>query len=53
MRELPAAVAAGLRGRLDMSRAAVIGHSYGGATAAGAASQLPVFKAAVCLDPWW
>eukprot|EP00198_Chlamydomonas_reinhardtii_P001482 XP_001690818.1 predicted protein [Chlamydomonas reinhardtii] len=53
VRELPAAVAAGLRGRLDMSRAAVIGHSYGGATAAGAASQLPVFKAAVCLDPWW
>ncbi|KAG2445853.1 hypothetical protein HXX76_000457 [Chlamydomonas incerta] len=53
VRELPAVVAAGLRGRLDMSRAAVIGHSYGGATAAGAASQLPVFKAAVCLDPWW
>ncbi|GIM11055.1 hypothetical protein Vretimale_14412 [Volvox reticuliferus] len=53
IRELPAAVANSLRGRLDLERAAVAGHSYGGATAAAAAASLPYFKAAVSLDPWW
>ncbi|KXZ55905.1 hypothetical protein GPECTOR_2g1456 [Gonium pectorale] len=53
VQELPAGWAEGLRGRLDLSRAAVIGHSYGGATAAAAAAQLPCFAAAVSLDPWW
>ncbi|GLC73753.1 hypothetical protein PLESTF_001415400 [Pleodorina starrii] len=53
LRELPAAVADSLRGRLDMQRAVVAGHSYGGATAAAAAAALPYFRAAVSLDPWW
>ncbi|EFJ50670.1 hypothetical protein VOLCADRAFT_120568 [Volvox carteri f. nagariensis] len=53
VRELPPAVADSLRGRLDLRRVAVAGHSYGGATAAAAAASLPYFKAAVSLDPWW
>ncbi|KAF5829719.1 platelet-activating factor acetylhydrolase, isoform II-domain-containing protein [Dunaliella salina] len=43
-----------LRGRVDLSRVAVTGHSYGGATAALAACEhYPEFKAAVAMDPWW
>jgi len=43
-----------LRGRVDLSRVAVAGHSYGGATAALAACEhYPEFKAAVAMDPWW
>lgn len=41
------------RGRLDLSRVAAAGHSYGGATAALAASELPEFGAVVAHDPWW
>ena len=40
-------------GRLDLSRVAVMGHSWGGATAMLAASEHAGFKAGVCLDPWW
>ncbi|KAG2500884.1 hypothetical protein HYH03_001644 [Edaphochlamys debaryana] len=53
IREVPSAVASGLEGQLDLSRTAVVGHSYGGATAAAAAAMLPDLKAAICLDPWW
>ncbi len=42
-----------LSGRLDMGRTSVMGHSYGGATAAMAASEHPELRAAVALDPWW
>ena len=40
-----------LFGRVDAARACVLGHSFGGATAAVAARQLPL-KAAVLLDAW-
>lgn len=41
------------KGRLDMERVAVAGHSYGGATAALVAASDLAFKAGICLDPWW
>ncbi|GAX79240.1 hypothetical protein CEUSTIGMA_g6680.t1 [Chlamydomonas eustigma] len=41
------------RDRLDLERTAVMGHSYGGATATLAASSYPEFKCAAALDPWW
>jgi hypothetical protein len=40
-----------LFGRVDASRACVMGHSFGGATAAVAARQMPL-KAVVLLDAW-
>lgn len=42
-----------LRGRVDLTRVAAVGHSYGGATAALAASEHAGIKAGVALDPWW
>ena len=42
-----------LKGRLDLDRVAVAGHSYGGATAALVAASDTAFKAGICLDPWW
>jgi platelet-activating factor acetylhydrolase len=40
-------------GRLDLARAAVIGHSYGGATITSVTAQDNKFRAGVALDPWW
>lgn len=40
-------------GRLDLTRLALCGHSYGGMTAAGGAAELPWAKVALTLDPWW
>lgn len=51
--ELPRSVASTLAGRLDLGRAAVVGHSYGGATAAAVAACLDGVQCAVALDPWW
>ena len=42
-----------LRDRLDLTRVAVCGHSYGGATAALAAASDPAFACGIALDPWW
>lgn len=39
-----------LQGRLDLSRAGIFGHSYGGATTAEALAQDPRFKAGVSLE---
>jgi hypothetical protein len=41
-----------LHGRVDASRAAVAGHSFGGAAAAAAAQREPRLRAAVLLDAW-
>ena len=40
-------------GRLDMDCCAIIGHSFGGATAGLLAAQDPAYHCAICLDPWW
>jgi hypothetical protein len=40
-------------GRIDMEKIIAVGHSYGGATAAWAASCVPGVIAGVSLDPWW
>lgn len=43
-----------LRGRLDLSRVIVMGHSFGGATAAAFAAERAVeVSCCVALDPWW
>lgn len=41
-----------LYGRVDCARAAVVGHSFGGACAAHAARSTPQLRAAVLLDAW-
>jgi pimeloyl-ACP methyl ester carboxylesterase len=41
-----------LYGRVDCTRAAVAGHSFGGAAAAAAAQREPRLSAAVMLDAW-
>ncbi len=41
-----------LYGRVDATRAAVAGHSFGGAAAAAAAQREPRLSAAVMLDAW-
>lgn len=40
-------------GRLDLDRASLMGHSYGGATVTALTAQDGRFKAGVALDPWW
>ncbi|KAK9838218.1 hypothetical protein WJX84_006863 [Apatococcus fuscideae] len=40
-------------GRLDMECCAIMGHSFGGATAGLLAAQEAAFHCAICLDPWW
>lgn len=45
-------VIAGLKGRLDLSRAAAIGHSFGAATSLMAASKDPRFHSVTAMDPW-
>ncbi|CAJ0926213.1 unnamed protein product, partial [Mesorhabditis belari] len=40
------------KGRLDLSRAAAVGHSFGGATALGATAFSTDFQAAVVWDGW-
>ena len=40
------------KGRLDLGRVAVVGHSYGGATAALVTATEGSVRAGVCLDPW-
>lgn len=42
-----------MKGLLDPSRATVIGHSFGGATAAGVLAEHEGFNCGVALDPWW
>ncbi|KAL6750524.1 hypothetical protein V8C86DRAFT_2810652 [Haematococcus lacustris] len=49
----PQLLASFLKGRLDLSQLLLVGHSWGGATVALAASRLPEVAAAVALDPWW
>ncbi|KAK9862758.1 hypothetical protein WJX84_009256 [Apatococcus fuscideae] len=44
---------ASFKGRLDMDCCAILGHSFGGATAGLLAAQDPAFHCAICLDPWW
>ena len=39
--------------RLDIDKAALIGHSFGGATAVAAGAFNPEYKASVCLDGWF
>jgi pimeloyl-ACP methyl ester carboxylesterase len=41
-----------LAGRLDMDRLSAAGHSFGGATALQAMSEIPAIKAAVVFDAW-
>ncbi len=40
-------------GRLDLDRASLMGHSYGGATVTALTAQDGRFRAGVALDPWW
>lgn len=40
-------------GRLDLARASLMGHSYGGATVTALTAQDGRFRAGVALDPWW
>ncbi|CAL8469911.1 g9453 [Coccomyxa elongata] len=40
-------------GRLDLERASLMGHSYGGATVTALTAQDGRFRAGVALDPWW
>jgi len=40
------------KGKLDMNKCAVVGHSFGGATAAASISKDSRFCAAACLDLW-
>ncbi|GFH17339.1 uncharacterized protein HaLaN_13952, partial [Haematococcus lacustris] len=47
----PQLLASFLKGRLDLSQLLLVGHSWGGATVALAASRLPEVAAAVALDP--
>jgi dienelactone hydrolase len=42
-----------LAGALDLRCLAAVGHSYGGATTAALVSEDPLFRAGICLDPWW
>jgi len=51
LRELAAEPGGPLEGRVDTSRAAVVGHSFGGASAAQA-SRSGLFRGAVLLDAW-
>ena len=44
--------ASALHGRVDLGRAAVAGHSFGGAAAAAASQREPRLRAAVLLDAW-
>ncbi len=50
---LPSAIAQ-LRGRLDLNRLAVAGHSFGAATACLTAfrDEQQRFRAVICMDPW-
>lgn len=40
-------------GRLDLDRASLMGHSYGGATVTAVTAQDARFRAGIALDPWW
>ncbi len=40
-------------GRLDLERASLMGHSYGGATVTALTAQDSRFRAGIALDPWW
>lgn len=42
-----------LGGRLDLDRASLMGHSYGGATITALTARDGRFRAGVALDPWW
>lgn len=37
---------------LDTDNIVIMGHSFGGVTAAQVAMENPKFKAIICLDPW-
>lgn len=46
-------VVADMAGRLDSTRMAAVGHSFGAVTAARAAERTGWFRSVVAHDPWW